>query len=119
MVVGSGGRPRYSWAGAVEDDRNFIAGVNTSDPGNSTTVPGDQTTQTGPYVSQLDSTDLYETVNWSQARYRDYAFIALDVVPAAPGCITTMTLRAINEQGAEFDRVVFARTASEHHHRRP
>jgi hypothetical protein len=44
-------------------------------------VPGNQAAETGPYVSQLDFTDLYETIDWSQARYRDYAFIALDVVP--------------------------------------
>jgi hypothetical protein len=53
------------------------------------------------------------TIDWSQARYRDYAFIALDVVPAPPGDTTTMTLRAINQQGVEFDRVVFGRRAAE------
>jgi hypothetical protein len=60
-------------------------------------------------VSQIDHEDLYETVDWSQARYRDYAFIALDVVPAHPGGTSTMTLRAINQQGVEFDRVIFKR----------
>lgn len=109
VVVGSAGRPRYSWGGAVEDDRNFIVGVNTSDPGNSNVVPGDQASGVGPYVSQLDFTDQYETVDWSQARFRDYAFIALDVVPAARGAKSTMTLRAINQQGIEFDRVIFRR----------
>jgi hypothetical protein len=109
VVVGSAGRPRYDWSGAVEDDRNFIAGVGTSDPGNSNVVPGDQATSVGPYVSQIDHEDLYETVDWSQARYRDYAFIALDVVPAHPGGTSTMTLRAINQQGVEFDRVIFKR----------
>ena len=113
VVVGSGGRPRYSWGGPVEDDRNFIAGVNTPDPGNSTVVPGDQAAGTGPFVSQRNFTDLYETIDWSQARYRDCAFIALDVVPAQPGGTTTMTLRAINPQGVEFDRVVFSRRAAE------
>jgi hypothetical protein len=111
VVVGSAGRPRYSWGGPIEADRNFIVGVNTTAPGNGNVVPGDQAAMTGPYVSQLDFTDLYETIDWSQARYRDYAFIALDVVPAPPGFTTTMTLRAINEQGVEFDRVVFSRTA--------
>jgi len=51
----------------------------------------------------------------SQARYRDNAFIALDVVPALPGGTTTMTLRAINQQGVEFDRVVFSRKAGLSH----
>jgi hypothetical protein len=113
VVVGSAGRPRYDWGGPVESDRNFIVGVGTSAPGNGTEVPGDQTAETGPYVSQLNFTDLYETIDWSQARYRDYAFIALDVAPAAPGATTTMTLRAINQQGVEFDRVVFKRRAGE------
>jgi len=113
VVVGSAGRPRYDWGGPVESDRNFIAGVGTSAPGNGTEVPGDPAAGTGPYVSQLNFTDLYETIDWSQARYRDYAFIALDVAPAAPGATTTMKLRAINQQGVEFDRVVFSRRAGE------
>jgi hypothetical protein len=33
------------------------------------------------------------------------------VVPALAGQTTTMTLRFINEQGKELDRVVFTRTA--------
>ncbi len=65
----------------------------------------------GPYVSQLDFSETVETVDWSQARYRDYGFIALDVVPALAGLRTTMTLRFITEQGQELDRVVFTRTA--------
>jgi Calcineurin-like phosphoesterase len=115
ITVGSAGRPRYAWSGAVEDDRNFIAGVNTKDPGNSTVVAADAATKVGPYASQLDFSDAYETVDWSQARYRDYAFIALDVVPATPRGTTTMTLRAINEQGVEFDRVVFSRSVRDRH----
>jgi hypothetical protein len=114
VTVGSAGRPRYAWSGAVESDRNFIAGVDTGAPGNGTVVPADAKTGVGPYVSQLDFTDKYETINWSQARYRDYAFIALDVVPATPDGTTTMTLRAINEQGVEFDRVIFSRRAGGH-----
>jgi len=116
VVVGSAGRPRYDWGGPVEADRNFIVGVDTGKPGNGTTVPGDQKAETGPYVSERNFTDHYETIDWSQARYRDYAFIALDVVPAAPGHATTMTLRAINQRGVEFDRVVFSRKAGEGRH---
>jgi len=115
FTVGSAGRPRYAWSGAVEADRNFIAGVNTNAPGNGAVVPADAATGVGPYASQLDFTDAYETVDWSQARYRDYAFIALDVIPARPDGTTTMTVRAINEQGAEFDRVVFSRKVRGRH----
>jgi hypothetical protein len=109
MTVGSGGRPRYGWAGAVEGDRNFLAGVDTGAAGNGTVVQADHATDTGPSTAQLDFSRSYETIDWSQARYSDYAFIALDVVPGAPDGTTTMTLRAINEQGVEFDRVVFRR----------
>ncbi|WP_194911569.1 metallophosphoesterase [Catenulispora rubra] len=109
ITVGSGGRPRYSWSGAVETDRNFLTGVDTGAPGNGTTVTADPATSQGPSAAQLDFTREYETVDWSQARYSDYAFIALDVVPAAPDGTATMTMRAINEQGVEFDRVVFKR----------
>ena len=116
LTVGSAGRPRYSWSGAVEGDRNFLTGVNTGDPGNSSTVPADPATKVGPWVSQLDFSQEFETVDWSQARYRDYAFIALDVVPAAPDGTTTLTVRAINEQGVEFDRVVLRRKAGGREH---
>jgi hypothetical protein len=109
ITVGSAGRPRYGWSGSDEADRNFIIGVDTGATGNGTVVEADASTGVGPYASQLDFSDAYETVDWSQARYRDYAFIALDVNPAAPDGTTTMTIRAINEQGTEFDRVVLRR----------
>ncbi len=72
---------------------------------------GHQRTGKGPYVSQLEFSTTLETVDWSQARYRDYGFIALDVVPAPAGRKTTMTLRFITERGQELQRVVFTRTA--------
>jgi hypothetical protein len=106
VAVGTAGTPRYGWTGQGETDRNFAAG-----PGSGSTVIGDTQSGKGPYVSQLDFTTTLETVDWSQVRYRDYGFIALDVVPAPTGQQTTMTLRFINEQGQELDRVVFTRTA--------
>ena len=106
VVVGTAGTPRYGWTGKGETARNFSAG-----PGSGSTVVGHERTGTGPYVSQLDFSQTLETVDWSQVRYRDYGFIALDVVPAPAGRSTTMTLRFINEQGQELDRVVFTRTA--------
>jgi hypothetical protein len=62
-------------------------------------------------VSGLDFSERFETVDWSQARYADYGFVALDVRPAPHGTRTTMTLRFISQQGRELDRVVFSRTA--------
>jgi hypothetical protein len=106
VTVGTAGTPRYGWTGAHETDRNFAAGR-----GSGTTVVGDAKTATGPYVSQEDLSQQFETVDWSQARYSDYGFIALDVTPAPLGLKTTMTLRFINQQGRELDRVVFNRMA--------
>jgi hypothetical protein len=107
VVVGTAGTPRYGWSGKHETDRNFAAGR-----GSGTTVASDAKHGRGPYVNERDFSLTYETVDWSQARYNDYGFIALDVTPAAPGQRTTMVLRFINEQGRELDRVVFSRIAS-------
>jgi hypothetical protein len=106
VVVGTAGTPRYGWTGKHETDRNFAAGR-----GSGTTVVADAKSQVGPYVSERDFSQTFETVDWSQARYDDYGFIALDVTPAPIGLKTTMVLRFINEQGRELDRVVFSRTA--------
>ena len=97
------------WSGAVETDRDFLVGGDTGTPGNGTAIEADPAAGVGPSVAQLDFTRSYESVDWSQSRFSDYAFIALDVVPATPEGRATMTLRAINEQGVEFDRVVFSR----------
>jgi hypothetical protein len=108
VTVGTAGTPRYGWTGAHETDRNFAVGK-----GSGTTVVGDAKTQTGPWVNELDFSETFETVDWSQARYSDYGFIALDVTPARKGQRTTMMLRFINQQGKELDRVVFSRTAGQ------
>jgi hypothetical protein len=106
VTVGTAGTPRYGWAGPHESDRNFAAGH-----GSGTVVHGDAKKKTGPYVSEKDFSVTYETVDWSQVRYTDYGFIALDVTPAPAGTTTTMTLRFINQQGRELDRAVFSRIA--------
>jgi hypothetical protein len=106
VVVGTAGTPRYGWSGPKETDRNFAAG-----PGSGSTVTADTKAKTGPYVSEQDFSQTFESVDWSQVRYDDYGFIALDVTPARRGQRTTMVLRFINQQGHELDRVVFSRTA--------
>jgi hypothetical protein len=108
VVVGTAGTPRYGWSGKHQTDRNFAAGK-----GSGAIVHGDAKAQTGPWVNERDFSLRFETVDWSQARYDDYGFIALDVTPAAAGQRTTMVLRFINEQGRELDRVVFSRTAGD------
>ena len=76
-------------------------------------MTADAKKQTGPWVNEQNFSSRYESVDWSQARYDDYGFVALDVVPAVAGQTTTMTLRFINEQGKELDRAVFFRTAGD------
>jgi Calcineurin-like phosphoesterase len=105
-VVGTAGTPRYGWNGKGETDRNFAVGKGS---GSTIDIKG----KVGTYVSEQDFSERLESVDWSQSRYSDYGFIALDVVPAAVGSTTTMTLRFINEQGRELDRVVFSRTAGD------
>lgn len=95
VLVGSGGRPHYDFPGG---ERYRGAPVQGS------------TTSTAPVFYGL-ATSVNETVDWSQTRYARYAYLACDVVPAAPGKQTTMTLRAINDLGREFDRVTLTRTA--------
>jgi hypothetical protein len=52
-----------------------------------------------------------ERVTWSRVRYTGYSFVAVDVEPARAGHTSTLTLRAVTEDGAEIDRVVIARRA--------
>lgn len=108
VVVGTAGTPRYSWSRPDETDRNFAAGH-----GSGHRVVGDPVKKIGPYLTQPDFSQDFETVDWSQVRYDDYGFIALDVSPARTGHRTTMTLRFIDQQGRELDRVVFHRTAGQ------
>jgi hypothetical protein len=108
VVAGTAGTPAYAWSGPRESNRNFAAGK-----GSGSVVLADAAKQTGPWVNEQNFTSRYESVDWSQARYDDYGFVALDVVPAAAGLTTTMTLRFINEQGKELDRAVFHRTAGD------
>ena len=63
-------------------------------------------------------TRIPEAVDWSQVRYDGYAFIAVDVVPAARGRRTTLTVRSVADAlpgskrpYTEIDRITLARTA--------
>ncbi|MCD2193949.1 metallophosphoesterase [Actinomycetospora endophytica] len=99
VCVGSGGRPRYSWQ-AGETDR--YRGDTTPDSG----------VNVVSYQAVGESAKLPDVVDWSQARYLDYAYVTVDVVPPpGPGQTTTMTLRAITDTGQEIDRVTLERRA--------
>jgi hypothetical protein len=106
VTVGTAGTPRYGWARPARI-RPELRGR----PRQRHRRHGDAKKKTGPYVSEKDFSVTYETVDWSQVRYADYGFIALDVTPAPAGTTTTMTLRFINQQGRELDRAVFSRIA--------
>lgn len=96
LCCGSGGRPRYGWQSG-ETDR-YRGGPN---PNSTTTVHS--------YIAGPSGVRTPETVDWSQARYLDYAFLTIRVQPAYPGGIATMSVRAITDLGREIDRVELAR----------
>lgn len=110
VLAGSGGRPRYPFQPGSQE-RYRGDGIRDSSPGAGPEVtnsyiwrgPGVDTSPRNPAVQQPESVD------WSQTRYDDYALLAVDVVPAAPGQVTTMTLRAVTDLGTEIDRVVLER----------
>jgi hypothetical protein len=96
VCVGSGGRPRYSWQAGVTDRFRGFAGP-------------DSGTNVVSFTNTADGSKAPETVDWSQARYLDYAFLQVDVVPAPPGDESRMTVRAITDGGQEIDAVTMMR----------
>jgi hypothetical protein len=97
VCVGSGGRPRYSFQpGETERYRGFAG------PDSGVAVPNS-------FAWDSNGAKALEPVNWSQARYDDYAFLVVDVVPGPLGGTSTMTLRAVTDTGLEIDRVTLAR----------
>jgi hypothetical protein len=97
ICCGSGGRPRYGWQ------------PNETDRYRGSTGPDSGTTVTS-FVAGPSGAKTPESVDWSQARYLDYAFLRIDVTPAKPGGTATLSVHAINDLGAEIDRVDLART---------
>jgi hypothetical protein len=96
VCVGSGGRPRYSWQPGVTDRYRGSSGP-------------DSGARVLSFVNVADGSTTPETVDWSQARYLDYAFLQVDVVPGATGGESRMTVRAITDGGQEIDAVTLAR----------
>ena len=50
-----------------------------------------------------------ETVDWSRVRYTGYALLAVDVKPGRYGRPAQLVLRAVNEYGAEVDKLTIER----------
>jgi Calcineurin-like phosphoesterase len=103
ICCGSGGRPRYGWQPGETDRYRGATG-----PDSGTTVTS--------FVAGPAGAKTPETVDWSQSRYLDYAFLRIDVTPAAPGGTATLSVHAINDLGTEIDRVDLARTVAEGGH---
>jgi hypothetical protein len=98
VCVGSGGRPRYAWQPDETDRYRGNAGP-------------DSGTQVNSFVNVAGGGKTPEAVDWSQSRYLDYAVLAVDVAPGAPGADSTMTVRAISDTGQEIDSVTLVRRA--------
>jgi hypothetical protein len=92
-TVGSGGRPRYDFQpGELESYRgNELA---------DTFVPDS-------YVWTAQGAKQGEAVNWSRVRFRNYAFIRVDVRPGA--FVSEMDVVAVDEYGREFDKLTYRR----------
>jgi hypothetical protein len=102
ICAGSGGRPHDRWR-PTETDR--YRGNPSPDSGESVAT----IVSLGPDQQEV------QQVDWSQARYSDYAVLAVDVVPGTPGTSSTMTVRAITDLGQEIDTVTLTRPASPRH----
>jgi hypothetical protein len=70
------------------------------------------------FVVSTAGAKVREAITWSQARYTGYAYVAFDVVPAAAGRPTTLTIRTLADHlpgttapFTEIDRVTLSRTA--------
>ena len=144
LCVGSGGRPRYPFRPAPSADAPPPAGVEPRGPQllpegqryRDYTPPGGLNSSENNTENVVNSyywsaegtavgasgypqgTKVAEEVSWSQVRYDDYAFIAVDVKPAVRGRATTFTIRTLadalpgsNAPYSEIDRLTLRRTA--------
>jgi hypothetical protein len=92
-TVGSAGRPRYNFQpGELESYR----GHEIPD----TFVPNS-------YVWTAHGDQQPEAVGWSRVRFRNYAFIRVDVRPGT--LVSEMDVVAVDEYGWEFDKVTYRR----------
>ena len=92
-TVGSAGRPRY----------DFQPGEPESYRGNE--IP--DTFVPNSYVWTADGGKHGEAVGWSRVRFRNYAFIRIDVRPGQ--LLSEMDVTAVDEYGREFDKVTYRR----------
>jgi hypothetical protein len=144
LCVGSGGRPRYPFREAPGPKAPPPKGVapkgpeklpsgqryrGYQPPGGKNSRENNTTNIVNSYVwstadskiksaGHLGGSRVPESVDWSQVRYDDYAFVAVDVTPAARGARTTMIIRSLadalpgtKQPYTEIDRITLSRTA--------
>ena len=92
-TVGSAGRPRYRFQPGEQES---YRGHELAD----TDVPNS-------YVWSADGEKQPEAVNWSRVRFRNYAFIRIDVRPGT--ILSEMDVTAVDEYGREFDTLTYRR----------
>ncbi len=146
LTVGSGGRPRYPFRPAPSATNPPPPGVDPfgpqllpegqryrdyTPPGGANKTENNTENVVNSYVWSKEGTTVNpsgypagtkvpEEIEWSQVRYDDYAFVAVDVVPARPGSPTTFTIRTIadalpgsGKPYQEIDRLTLTRVAGE------
>jgi hypothetical protein len=92
-TVGCAGRPRYNFApGEAESYRGNEVADNV--------VPNS-------YVWNAQGAKQTEAVGWSRVRFRNYAFIRVDVRPGT--LVSEMDVVAVDEYGREFDKLTYRR----------
>jgi hypothetical protein len=144
ICAGSGGRPRYSFRPAPSETAPAAPGTDPfgpqllpegqrfrsyQPPGGANATENNTENIVNSYVWSKEGTALNssgypsgtkvpEEISWSQVRYDDYAFIAVDVKPATLGRHTTMTIRTLADalpgssaKFTEIDRVTLRRRA--------
>ncbi|MGD9621916.1 MAG: metallophosphoesterase [Mycolicibacterium sp.] len=92
-TVGSAGRPRYRFQPGEQES---YRGHELAD----TDVPNS-------YVWTADGDKHPEAVTWSRVRFRNYAFIRVDVRPGT--FVSEMDVTAVDEYGNEFDKLTYRR----------
>ncbi|MBJ7340962.1 metallophosphoesterase [Mycolicibacterium sp.] len=92
-TVGCGGRPRYEFQ-----------------PGEPESYRGNEAPDTfvaNSYVWTAQGDKQTEAVGWSRVRFRNYAFLRVDVRPGQ--LVSEMDVVAVDEYGREFDKLTYRR----------
>ncbi|MHA3024756.1 metallophosphoesterase [Mycobacterium sp. BMJ-28] len=92
-TVGCGGRPRYGFApGERESYRGNVL---------------DDIAVPNSYYWNAAGAKQAEAVGWSRVRFRNYAFLRVDVRPGA--LVSEMDVTGVDEYGREFDKLTYRR----------